>query len=200
MTQTTILELGGLYRATAASAVESTLMRRPGVTDVRANAVSQTATIAYDPTVTSVAELAQWIRDCGYHCAGRSVPNHICDPLAEPLGHDVAAEHSGQACPATTPKSSTDTAHSERSPHDMMGHGGQANMSMDAMVQDMRNRFLVALDFTLGITLWSPMGRDMLGFDVPAPFGPSDGVFALLLSLPSSSTPPGSFSTAPIAL
>ena len=66
----------------------------------------------------------------------------------------------------------------------MMGHGGHGGMSMDDMVRDMRNRFVVAAVLTVGIALWSPMGRDMLGFSVPAPFGLSDEVFALLLSLP----------------
>lgn len=57
-------------------------------------------------------------------------------------------------------------------------------MSMDAMVRDMRNRFLVALVLSIPIMLWSPMGRDMFGFTVAAPFGMRDDVFTLLLSLP----------------
>ncbi|GLP82033.1 copper-translocating P-type ATPase [Mycobacterium antarcticum] len=66
-----------------------------------------------------------------------------------------------------------------------MGHGGaHAGMSMDHMVRDMRNRFLVALSLSIPIMLWSPMGRDMFGFTVPAPFGLRDDVFTLLLSLP----------------
>jgi Cu2+-exporting ATPase len=65
-----------------------------------------------------------------------------------------------------------------------MGHGGHGGMSMDAMVRDMRNRFLVALLLSIPIMLWSPMGRDMFGFAVPAPFGLRDDVFSLLLSLP----------------
>jgi Cu2+-exporting ATPase len=57
-------------------------------------------------------------------------------------------------------------------------------MSMDAMVRDMRNRFVVAAVLSVPILLWSPIGRDVLGFEVPAPFGLRDDVFALLLSLP----------------
>jgi Cu2+-exporting ATPase len=34
------------------------------------------------------------------------------------------------------------------------------------------------------VLLWSPIGRKVLGFDVPAPFGLRDDVFALVLSLP----------------
>ena len=48
---------------------------------------------------------------------------------------------------------------------------------MDAMVRDMRNRFLVAAVLSIPIMLFSPMARDMLGFAVPAPFGLRDDVF-----------------------
>jgi Cu2+-exporting ATPase len=159
---TTVLHVGGLHWATSAASVEGTLLRRPGVTAVEANAANQTATVTYDPAQTSVEQLSKWVQDCGFHCAGRSVPNHICDAMSEP-------EHEGHAAPT---------------PQEMMGHGGHAGMSMDAMVRDMRNRFLVALALTVPISLWSPMGRDMFGFMVPAPFGLRDDVFTLLLSLP----------------
>jgi Cu2+-exporting ATPase len=66
-----------------------------------------------------------------------------------------------------------------------MGHGGHhAGMSMDDMVRDMRNRFLVAALLSIPILLWSPIGREVIGFSVPAPFGLRDDVFALILSLP----------------
>jgi Cu2+-exporting ATPase len=155
--------VGGLHWATSAASVEATLLRRPGVVAVAANAANQTATVTYDAAETSVAQLSDWVRDCGLHCAGQSVPNHVCDPMAEP------AEHA---------------AHGAATPQEMMGHGGHAGMSMDQMVRDMRNRFLVALVLSIPIMLWSPMGRDMFGFTVPAPFGLRDDVFTLVLSLP----------------
>ena len=70
------------------------------------------------------------------------------------------------------------------SPHDVMGHGGHAETSMNAMVQDMRNRFLVAAVLSVPILLWSAIGRQVLHFSVPAPFGMRDDVFQLILSLP----------------
>ena len=176
MSQTTVLEVGGLHWATSAAAVEATLLRRPGVVAVEANAVSQTATITYDPGQTSVAELSRWVRDCGYHCAGRSVPDHVCDPMTEPTPRSVddRAGHEG--------------GHDDqagRSPQEMMGHGGDhAGMSMDDMVRDMRNRFFVAALLSIPILLWSPIGRDVLGFSAGVPFGLRDDVFSLLLSLP----------------
>jgi Cu2+-exporting ATPase len=71
-----------------------------------------------------------------------------------------------------------------RSPHEMMGHGGHAGMSMDTMVHDMRNRFLVAAVLSVPILLWSSIGRQVLQFSVPAPLGLRDDVFQLILSLP----------------
>jgi Cu2+-exporting ATPase len=160
---TVVLHVGGLHWATSAAAVESALLRRPGVVSVAANAANQTATVTYDPAATSVAQLSDWVRDCGLHCAGQSVPNHVCDPMAEPAAHE---------------------AHGVATPQEMMGHGGHAGMSMDHMIRDMRNRFLVALVLSIPIMLWSPMGRDMFGFTVSAPFGLRDDVFTFLLSLP----------------
>ena len=184
-TTTAVLDVRGLAWATSEAVVESTLLRRPGVAAVQANALNQTATVTYDPATTSVGQLADWVRDCGFHCAGRSVPDHICDPMSEPPGppaghpadHQAAAEHAGHA----------HGGDGQRSPHEMMGHGGHGGhggMSMDAMVADMRNRFLVALVLSIPIMLFSPMGRDMLGFTVQAPFGLRDDVFTFLLSLP----------------
>ena len=55
---------------------------------------------------------------------------------------------------------------------------------MAAMVTDMRNRFITAAVLAVPITLYSPMGRDLLGFRLGAPFGLRDDIFALILSLP----------------
>ena len=67
-----VLDVRGLSWATESNVVEAVLRRRPGVQQVEANLVAQTATVTYDPGVTSVAELTGWVRDCGAHCAGQS--------------------------------------------------------------------------------------------------------------------------------
>ena len=73
----------------------------------------------------------------------------------------------------------------KRTAQDVMGHGGHhGGMSMDDMVRDMRNRFVVAAVLSVPVLLWSPIGREVFGFTVPAPFGLRDDVFSLLLSLP----------------
>jgi len=158
VTATAVLDVRGLQWATEKARVEAVLGRRPGVVEVDANPVAQNATVRFDPSETDVEQLRCWVEECGLHCDGRSVPGHVCDPLVSPdeePDSERAAEHEH--------------------------HGG---MSMDAMVADMRNRFLVAALFSIPILLWSPIGRDVFGFDVGAPFGLRDDVWSLLLSLP----------------
>jgi Cu2+-exporting ATPase len=176
--ETIVLDTTGLNWASEKSKVESVLARRPGVVRVEANPVAQTANVTFDPTRTSVTELKRWVEECGLHCRGESVPHHVCDPLT---GHSVhgAAE---RAVPRAHVEGSPADHHV--SPEDAMGHGGHAAMSMDDMVRDMRNRFLVALVFSIPILLWSPIGREVIGFEAPAPFGLRDDVWMLLLSLP----------------
>jgi Cu2+-exporting ATPase len=163
------MHVGGLRFATEKAVVERVLSRRPGVLSVSANPLAQTATVTFDPKQTGVVELKRWVEECGYHCAGRSVPNHVCDAMEEPPR--PATPHAAHAPPAM-------------SPHEAMGHGGHAAMSMDSMVRDMRNRFLVAAIIAVPILLWSAIGRQVLHFTVPAPFGLRDDVFQLILSLP----------------
>ena len=172
--ETAVLEVSGVQWASEKAVIETVLGRRPGVVAVEANPVAQTATVTYDPARTSVAELSGWIRDCGYHCRGQSVPRHIvcCTPCSSP-----------------PPRTTSPRRSAKRRPHEMMGHGGhaghgQGGMSMAAMVADMRNRFLVAAVLSIPVLLWSPIGRQVLGFTVAAPFGLRDDVFSLILSLP----------------
>ena len=155
-TVTTVLHVGNLHWATEKRVVECVLARLPGVEAVEANPVAQTATVTYRAGATSVDELQRQVEDCGYHCAGQSVPTHLCGPPPEP----------------------------QPDPHAAMGHGGHASMSMAGMVVDMRRRFLVAAVFSVPILLWSAIGRDVLHFGAAAPFGLRDDVFQLVFSLP----------------
>ncbi|MFP5368193.1 MAG: cation transporter, partial [Actinomycetes bacterium] len=76
-----VVEVRGLHWATSKGIVEHVLLQRPGVVAVDANAVAQTATVSFDPSVTSLEQITGWVRDCGYHCRGESVPDHICSPM-----------------------------------------------------------------------------------------------------------------------
>src|SRR5215218_5898205 len=201
---TAILDVRPILRGSEKAVVEAVLGRRPGVERVEANPVSQTATVVFDPAQTSLADLRRWVEECGLHCAGQSVPEHICDPLMEPDPPDGHGHQHGAVVEAQAPPAKPDHRHRDMtgtpvdghaghgaatheelpSPHEMMGHGGHGAMSMEAMVADMRNRFLVAAIFSVPILLWSPIGRDFFGFDAGVPFGLREDVFTLILSVP----------------
>jgi Cu2+-exporting ATPase len=162
--RTVVLDTRGLRFATEASVVERELGRYDGVREVAANAVAQTATVTFDPARTDTGALAERVRECRLHCAGESVPNHVCAPAAGGADHEHAPGDHG---------------------HDGHGgHDGHDGMSMAAMVADMRNRFVVALVFAVPITMYSHVGMDLLGLHLPIPFGLRSDVWQLLLSLP----------------
>jgi Cu2+-exporting ATPase len=164
---TTVLHVGGLHYATEKAVVEGVLGGRPGVIGVEANPVAQSATVRYDPERTSAEELRAWVTECGYHCAGQSAPGHVCDPRVDP-------DH-GPHDPAAVRRA--DEAHGA-------GQGGHAGMSMASMERDMRNRFIVAVAFTIPIVLWSMVGTELLNTELPTPFGMDRDVWQFLLGLP----------------
>src|SRR5207248_11702743 len=105
-----VLHVGGLRFASEGAVVERAIGRQPGVVEVQVNPSAQTATVTYDPARTSAVALQRWVEECGYHCAGQSVPLHVCEPLAEPAPHEAHA--------AVAPR--------VRVPEEAMGHGGHA--------------------------------------------------------------------------
>ncbi|MBX3063329.1 MAG: cadmium-translocating P-type ATPase [Anaerolineae bacterium] len=97
---------------------------------------------------------------------------------------EMHAEHTTAQSPVASPHTAhgvkTDHAAHDMDAHAMMGHAG---MSADEMARDMRNRFLVALIFTIPIFLTSHLA-ELLGLMIPPPFGLSIPVFGFLLATP----------------
>ncbi|HEU4689377.1 MAG TPA: heavy metal translocating P-type ATPase [Vicinamibacterales bacterium] len=164
-----VLHVGGLHYASEKTVVERALGAQAGVAAVEANPVAQTATVEYDPSATSIEQLKRWVEDCGFHCAGRSVPGHVCDPMRDDGVDEPAHDHAAAA--------RADEAHGG-------GHGGHAGMSMAKMVREMRDRFLVAVALAIPIAVWSPLGDTLFGSTPPTPFGIGDERWSFFLSLP----------------
>jgi Cu2+-exporting ATPase len=183
--KTVVMEMAGVQWASQTQTVQACLRRLPGVLAAEPNAAAQTVTVTFDPAVTGSSALAGAIKSCGYECRGESVPDHVQDTAAAPSAHADHSQHSEHSSLASGHDAAkAKGAEGLSSPADAMGHGGHGAMSMASMVRDMRNRFLVAAVFGVLITLWSRIGRDVLGFTVAAPFGLRDDVFQLVLSLP----------------
>ncbi len=146
------LNLEGLFEELDHLAVEKQLRRETGVRHADANPASGSVTVDYDPAVTSVERLRERISSCGFRCGGEIRPRHVCAPSAAAESHHEHGAGSSAAPDAM--------AHE-------MGHG--PGMDMAGMVRDMRNRFWIALAFTVPIFIYSPMGG--LFAPPPPPFG-----------------------------
>jgi P-type Cu2+ transporter len=182
---TTTYDVGGLLTALDTSGVEKQLLSLKGVGRVSVNPVSGSTTVMYDSGKINSTEIQLAINECGFHCAGQALPKHVCEshlasdcsspaspiskinpaPPHEHVGHAVlgAAKKLIGAPPnhAAHPGEKSDTMAHE------MGHG--AGQDMQSMATDMRNRFFIALGFTVPIFFLSPMGMDSI--KISPPFG-----------------------------
>ncbi|MEQ9145599.1 MAG: heavy metal translocating P-type ATPase [Parvibaculaceae bacterium] len=166
--RTTVIEVAGLVSVLSARGVEKRLARLPGVQKVEVNYVAGSASVTYDETRVDLKAIKAMVGECGYHCGGELVPKHVCVP-EDPPGENVAVTmpaHEHHAAPGRAKAEADKEADVDHAAHEM-GHGG--GMSMEAMVRDMRNRFWIALAFSVPIFVYSPMG----GFFTPPapPFG-----------------------------
>ncbi len=75
---TSTFEVGGLFSILGARGIEKQLRRVAGVGHVSVNPVSGSTTVMFDPQKTSQSTIQAAIKACGYHCAGESIPRHLC--------------------------------------------------------------------------------------------------------------------------
>lgn len=174
--KTVTIDVAGLLSALSALGVQKQLAALPGVEKAEVNYVAGSATVTYDETIIDLSSIKARVHECGYGCTGEMLPKHVCVP-DDPPG-DVPAV----AVPAPeVPRHTADTAQAaqgrgagghehaaaagkaDAAAHEM-GHG--AGMDMQTMARDMRNRFWIALVFTVPIFVYSPMGGM---FTPPAP-------------------------------
>lgn len=165
---TLTLEVGGLSEALDHLGVEKQLMRERGVSRATANPASGSVTLEYDPAQTDAARLKKLIQSCGFRCRGGIMPAHVCAPPVVGTGEHakMPATDASAKAEATKGHKHGAAAAKDEMAHEM-GHG--ASSDMQEMVRDMRNRFWIALIFTIPIFIYSPMG----GFFTPPqpPFG-----------------------------
>ena len=192
--KTATLDVGGMLSMLDYQAVEKQLGRIPGVQRATGSIASNSVTVEYDETVTSVAALKDKVNECGFHCTGQIMPKHVCEPHAGmPVSRGAPMKLAGSRpfsaaaptmpephvhAPAGAPPAATPAIPIS---HDMahdMGHG--AGMDMQAMVRDMRNRFWISLVFSVPIFAYSPMGMDFVR--LKPPFGLDLNVFLFLLA------------------
>ncbi len=183
---TSTLYVGNLLSILGARGIEKQLQRIAGVGRVSVNPVSGSTTVVYDPRKTTLSTIETAIKKCGFHCAGEALPRHDCAdhtilgkslpaaPISPVKSKHSPAHKAGSAVVAPVAKPADDKVDHQAYGGEQsdamaqeMGHG--AGMDMQAMVRDMRNRFWIALGFSLPIFALSPMGMDFI--QIPPPFG-----------------------------
>ena len=182
--RTSTVEIGDLLSPLGAEGVRKELLKIPGVHHVDANGAAGSATVHYNEETTTLAKIRSVINQCGYHCRGELLPEHLCKP-AEAQAKAALPSHPGLH--AQHVRHAGHGAGIEREPHahamqpDMTHDMGHApGMSMQDMVIDMRNRFFVALVFAIPVFLYSPMGAMFGNFQVP--FGLNLKFFLFILA------------------
>ena len=175
--KTATIDVGGLLSPLSVQGVEKQLRAMAGVKRADVNFLTASATVEFDESVATLETIKERVRECGYHCAGELLPQHVCapsDPTGAqgaagvlPAGHALHPAHgkhaSAVALPGAAPPQKSVPQHAEAAAHEM-GHG--AGMDMADMARDMRNRFYVCLAFAVAIFIWAPMG---LPLPTPAP-------------------------------
>src|SRR5437899_2065505 len=73
-------DVGGMRSMLDYQAVEKQLGRILGVQRAAASIASNSVTVEYDETITSVAALKDKVNECGFHCTGQIMPKHVCEP------------------------------------------------------------------------------------------------------------------------
>lgn len=175
--KTSTLEVHDLLSPLSATGIEKRLQGIPGIQRVEVNMASASATVQYDESRIDLKTIKDAIAECGYHCRGELLPRHVCEPV-DPPGKAAAttapggvmddhAGHAGQSAPVSRAQPANHGAAPQQAPShahgagaDVMAHemGHGAGMDMREMARDMRNRFFVALVFSIPILVYSPMG------------------------------------------
>ena len=170
-----------------AEAVARQLSKLRGVHHADVNYVAGSATVHFDEKLVRLADIQNAIIECGFHCRGEMVPKHVCEQHAgaavTPATPHVHHLHAKPAAPphGAAPAAKPATHVHDHGAHDMMHDMGHApGMSMQDMVNDMRNRFFIALLFAIPVFLYSPMG-EMFG-QLPLPFGLDRKIVLFLLA------------------
>ncbi len=196
----TTLDITNWKSVLDAQCIEHCLSQMHGIHHAGANFMSGQVTVHYDQNLVSVAAMKKMLDEGGFvvshsETSMQSMPRNLAQPVAPRVPMAMAHEaHAGHAMPTPAPKKDEHAGHAmsgeragmspmaESAMGHEMGHG--AGMTMDEMVRDMRNRFLVALFFAVPVFLYSPLFTDFFNINLPVPFGLDINVFAFLLATP----------------
>ena len=89
--KTSVIEVSGMLSALSASGVEKELGKLRGVASVTVNYAAGSATVRYDETRLTIADIKAKVYKCGYQSGGESKPKHV--GVHKPAGKHIARAH-----------------------------------------------------------------------------------------------------------
>jgi Cu2+-exporting ATPase len=197
--KTVTVPVKGLNFAGCGREIEKRLGKLAPIRSVEASYVTQTATITYDETRMTEAQLRKLVEDCGFACGEPLSLGTSPHATAEREGTSTRRENRQRTLGAVHPEQITQPQ--QMKTHPAMEHGpagaGHAMASMGRMSHemsdpamaremeaDMRTRFVVSLVLTIPIILYSSLGTTLLHLHLPTPLGVSPNWVLLVLSTP----------------
>lgn len=203
--KTVTVPIKGLNFAGCTYDLEKGLGKLEPIKEVEASYATQTATITYDETRLSEAQLQALIQKCGFDCnapitesstqtapatKGSTHAGHGSSSVQQRNRHQPGAmagmdmSTSSTQLPAATSGQRARPAghpkgHKQGMGDEMMDHG-----DAKAMEADIRWRFFVALILTLPVFFYSPLALNLLKLQLPTPFNISANWISLIFTTP----------------
>ncbi|HUF52761.1 MAG TPA: copper-translocating P-type ATPase [Dehalococcoidia bacterium] len=171
-TETVRLPARNLYCACCADELERTLKSNPLIAGARVDFRGEAVVVRYHASMIDQAEIEALIDGSGRCTCG---PRELRDETAHmhhqaqmaPITMGTKQDRMQYEVPSSGSHDDHEKAHGDASAHEGMDHDMSDPKMAKAMERDMRNRFFVALVLTIPTILYSPLGYDFLGLELP---------------------------------
>ena len=168
------LSVSNLVCACCADELEAALKATPHIIDARVDFAADEVTVRYHKGMLGEAAIKAMIDESGRCDCGTPTPQqetahmHHQAQMA-PIIMGTKQDRMQYELPASGAHAAHAAGHEAAAGHAGMDHNTSDPAMARAMEIDMRNRFLVALVLTIPTVLYSPIGYDFLGIDLPKP-------------------------------
>jgi Cu2+-exporting ATPase len=181
------LPVSTLYCACCADGLERSLKANPHFTVAKVDFANETVTVRYHAGMLDEAAIRGLINGtgrcvCGPKGAQQETTHLHHQAQMAPITMGTKHDRMQYELPASGAQGAHEEAHKKAAGHAGMDHDMSDPKMARAMEKDMRNRFFVALVLTVPTVLYSPLGTDFLGIDLPS--GVGRNWLALILSTP----------------
>ncbi len=159
-----------------ADELESTVRANPAVIHAHVDFQAEILHIDYKPDQTDEPAIRQLVEESGRcRCADDAAATDVHADMAHmhhradmaPVTMGTKADRMQYELPASSAHAAHDAGHSAAMSHHGMDHDMSDPGMARAMELDMRNRFLVSLLLTIPTVLYSPLGSDFFGLNLP---------------------------------